>query len=147
MLCKEAMSRQIYSCKTTQTVADCAKLMRDHNIGFVPITENNQVVGTITDRDLALRVLATGRLSNTRLNEVMTNSVLTCKPEDELRLAEDQMSTNKKSRIIVVDKDKHPVGVVSLSDIAQYEDDRNTARVFKSVTGRESRATPRATAD
>jgi CBS domain-containing protein len=138
MLCKQIMKRDIACASTDDTVQVAAERMRGDNIGFLPVCDaSGRVVGTITDRDLALRVVADERPPETRVEEVMTHEVIACSPSDDVHRAEQLMGKYKKSRIICVDDSGHPVGVISLSDIAQHESSEQTARTMRRVTMRE----------
>jgi CBS domain-containing protein len=116
-----------------------AERMRSDNIGFLPVCDaSGRVVGTITDRDIAMRVVADERPPHTRVEDVMTHEVIACSPSDDVHRAEQLMGKYNKSRIICVDDAGHPVGVISLSDIAQHESSEQTARTMRRVTMREA---------
>ena len=89
MLCRDVMSRKVAVCYEGNTVADCAQLMSDRKIGFVPVLDGGgQVVGIVTDRDLALRVVAEKRAADTPVTAIMTRDVRVCRPWDTVRAAE-----------------------------------------------------------
>jgi len=138
MRCREVMSKKVVVCQEGETVADCARLMRDHNIGFVPIVDGgDQVIGIVTDRDLALRVLAEERGADTPVSAIMTRDVRVCHPWDTLRAAEQRMAEVRKSRLVVVDEDGHCAGVISLSDVAQADTRALAGHVLYEITQRE----------
>ena len=132
MRCHEILNREIVSCEESDTVQIVALKMRDANVGFLPVCDREGVtLGVVTDRDLALRACAVGLdPRRTPVTEVMTHQVLWCRPDDDLRHVEGLMANNRKSRILVQDAAGHPVGVISLSDIARYD------RIFASETMR-----------
>jgi CBS domain-containing protein len=139
MLCEEVMKKDLHCSNPEDTVEDAAKRMRDRGIGFLPICDSRGViVGTLTDRDIAVRVVAEGRSGKTRCSDVMTREVVSCKARDNLLKAEALMSERQKSRIMVLDDDGALIGVISLSDIAQRDSDRHAARVLREVSERES---------
>jgi CBS domain-containing protein len=145
MLCREVMSKKVVVCQEGDTVADCARLMRAHNIGFVPVLDGgDQVNGIVTDRDLALRIVADERGANTPVSAIMTRDVRVCHPWDSLRTAERKMAEVRKSRLVVVDEDGHCAGVISLSDIAQTDTRALAGHVLYEITQREV-APPRPT--
>ncbi len=126
-------------CWTGSSVRDCARLMKEKNIGFVPIcNEKGEPVGTITDRDLALRVLAEGRSPDTRVEDVMTREIVSVPTGDDLAKAEELMRERKKSRVMVCDPQGKLVGVISLSDIAEVESEGAAARTLREVAQREA---------
>jgi CBS domain-containing protein len=140
MRCEEIMKKDVECVLTQDTVQTAAQRMREENLGFLPVCDQSQkVLGTITDRDLAIRVLADARAASTSINDVMTREVIACRPEDDLRKAEELMGTNQKSRIMCVDNGGRLVGVISLSDIAQREDGARASQTLRRVSEREAR--------
>jgi len=121
------------------SVREAARKMRDLNLGFMPIVDDaQQLVGVLTDRDIVVRAVAEDRKARTAVEEVMTEEVITCDPEDDVERAEALMSVNQKSRLVCVDETGQVVGVISLSDIAQYEDETRAGEVMANVTQREA---------
>ena len=113
--------------------------MRDLNIGFLPIVDDGgQLVGVLTDRDIAVRVVAENHGPRVTVEQVMTEDVITCDPEDDVERAEALMGVNQLSRLVCVDETGQVAGVISLSDIAQYEDETRAGEVIADVTARES---------
>ena len=144
MLCREVMNRNVVVCTEGDTVADCARRMRDHCIGFVPVVDGGgQVSGVVTDRDLALRVVGEGLSLDTPLGTIMTRDVRICRPWDSLRAAERKMAAVRKSRLVVADEDGGCAGVISLSDIAQADTRALAGHVLYEITQREARPAPR----
>lgn len=141
MKCAELMRTHIRCGKLDELVEDVAAEMRDGNIGFMPVCDDQgSVVGTVTDRDLVVRVLAAHvPPSGVRLADVMTTDVVSCRPDDDLAIAEDLMSRNQKSRIVCINEKRNPVGIISVSDIAQVEEPASIVGLFQSVLARESR--------
>src|SRR4051812_17737289 len=102
MQCSDLMKTDIECCGPDETVEDAAVRMKDRGIGFIPICyDRGKVAGTLTDRDIVLRVVATGmKPSATKVSEVFTREVIGCSPDDDLAVAEALMSKHKKSRIL-----------------------------------------------
>jgi CBS domain-containing protein len=141
MKCAELMKTDIECSRTDHSVRQVAERMRARNIGFMPVcNEHGVAIGTVTDRDLVLRVLADGRSLDTRVEDVMSRDVVSCGPNDELSSAEELMSKHKKSRMVVADETGQPLGVISLSDIAKTERSGTASAILRSVAQRESRA-------
>ncbi|HEY2404678.1 MAG TPA: CBS domain-containing protein [Polyangiaceae bacterium] len=140
MKCFELMKTQVECCDMSDSVVLVAETMRQRNIGFLPVCDGGgRVVGTLTDRDLVLRVLAERRdPGGVVAGDVMTSDVVSCAPEDELTVAELLMSQHKKSRIVCVDGRKRPIGVISLSDVARVETQAKSAAILRSVAQREA---------
>lgn len=140
MRCEQIMKKNIECVTQQDNVQIAARKMRDQNVGFLPVCENGKkVVGTITDRDITLSACADDRqASSTRIADVMTREVIACKPQDDITKAQQLMSEHRKSRMLCVDDSGKLVGVISLSDIAQYESDAG-GRTLRNVTAREAR--------
>src|SRR5512133_2985345 len=89
--CNEVMTKYPICCLPTDSVAKAAELMKSGNIGSIPVIENEQsqkLVGIVTDRDLALKIVAEGRdAKSTKVEAVMTHKVITCQADDDLQKA------------------------------------------------------------
>lgn len=142
MLCQDLMKSEIETFREGDTVQEVARRMREVNIGFAPICgADGRPVGTLTDRDIALRVCAEDlRASATRAGEVMTHETVTCREDDPIEEAEQQMARHRKSRLMVVDGEGRLVGVISLSDVVDEEDDERAAETMRIISDREVRA-------
>jgi CBS domain-containing protein len=128
-------------CATAQTtVAQAAALMRDEQIGFLPICdEGRKVIGILTDRDIAVRVVAGGHSANEPVERFMSPAVVACRSDEDLSIAQDLMGEMQLSRIVCVDDNGRLEGVISLSDIAQLGDGAGAVATLRSVTVREVR--------
>ncbi len=136
----EVMNRDVKCVDPKDPVQLAARRMRDENIGFLPVCDSSmKVLGAITDRDIAVRVVAEGLPPTTAVGEVMTREVVACHPDDDIRRAEQLMAEHQKSRLMVTDDQGRLVGVISLSDITQIEDPSRAHQTIKRVTERESR--------
>lgn len=138
MQCKDFMRRPVAFVKHGETVAVAARQMRDSNVGFLPVCDSaGRVLGVLTDRDIAVRVCAEDLSpTRTRVEEVMSEEIVACRPTDNLGDAEERMSAEQKSRILIVSDDGHALGVISLSDIAAALDPR-AAETLRDVSERE----------
>ncbi|HSP77299.1 MAG TPA: CBS domain-containing protein [Myxococcaceae bacterium] len=141
MRCDEVMKRDVVSVTPDDSVQEAAQLMREENIGFIPVCDqDNKVIGTITDRDIAIRLVASNKSASTSVRDIMSHELVAVRPADDLSEAERQMVTHHKSRIVCTDDMGRLEGVISLSDIAQAEGRSLTGQVLREVTERE--ATP-----
>jgi CBS domain-containing protein len=139
MQSQEIMKKDVECISPKDTVQAAAKRMRDQDIGFLPVCDNSKkVLGTVTDRDLAIRALANGSAPTTPVQEVMTREVVSCRPEDDLRKVEELMAKNHKSRIMCLDNSGRLVGVISLSDIAQHDQAGRASQTLRQVSEREA---------
>src|SRR5687767_12641507 len=108
------------SCTPETSVGEAATLMRDNDCGSIPVVENTtsrRLVGTVTDRDLAIRVLAAGKGPDVLVREVMTPDPVTCVPDDEVEDLRQVMIERQVRRIPVVDTDGNLAGIVAQADI------------------------------
>jgi len=95
-----------------------ARRMRDNNVEFLPICDRRgRVIGTITDRDLAVRVVAEGLDYDLPITDVMTREVMACRTDDDVLHAGRVMLASRKSRLVVLDADGRLAGVVTLSEV------------------------------
>jgi CBS domain-containing protein len=139
MRCEALMTPEPEVLRTDDTVRTAAAKMRDASIGFLLVLDDvDQLVGVVTDRDLAVRVLAEALPPETPVGQIMTVDVVTCNPDDDLGRAERLMRMNQTGRLAVVDDAGRLVGVISLADIAQYDDAGRTGSVVGDITEREA---------
>lgn len=137
--CEGLMKTDVKCVSAKDAAGDAARIMRDENLGFLPVCDDDQkVLGTLTDRDLTIRLVAGGKSASTPVEEVMTREVVACRPSDSLSQAEELMESNQKSRIMCVDDDGRLQGVISLSDLAQYEDGGKAWATLRKVSAREA---------
>ncbi len=122
------------SCRPSDAVRDCAKIMRDENIGFVPICDDDgKPIGAVTDRDLAVRVLAEGKGGDEKVERFMTRSIASCRLDDDASAAQRLMGERQVSRVMVCDERGVLHGVVSLQDVAEVESDASAGRTLGAV--------------
>ncbi len=135
MRCSEVMKERPECVGPAVAVSDAARRMLDANIGFLPVCEpSGAVIGTITDRDLALRVVANQLPASTAVADVMTPEIVACQATDDLEFAKELMARHRKSRIMCLDERGSLVGVISLSDLT----DGNAAETLRRVAAREA---------
>jgi CBS domain-containing protein len=121
---EEVMSTEVVVAEPDTSASDAARLMRDNDIGFLPVCQRDgTVLGVLTDRDLVIRVLADELPSGTRVEEIMTEDVATCHAGDDLAVCERLMRANQVTRMIVLGDDDQLVGIVSLADLANNDED------------------------
>lgn len=139
MRCDELMHHPVRWVQIEDTVRTAARVMREENVGFLIVCDRSgRVVGTLTDRDIALRVVAEDHVPGSRVGSVMSGRPICCKPEDDVREAEALMQRFHKSRIVCTDEGGHAVGVISLADIAHHEPPERVGRLLRAITHREA---------
>jgi CBS domain-containing protein len=139
MRVQEVMTRDP-KCVTSDTpVRDAARIMKEEDVGVVPVVEGSssrRLVGIITDRDIALRVVGEGRDGNTRVADIMSGSRLaTSTPDEDLDDVMDKMAAEKVRRIPVVDERGSLVGIVSQADVVRKaRDDSKAERTVERIS-------------
>jgi CBS domain-containing protein len=142
MLCQEVMKPGVECISPSSTALLAAQKMRDLNVGFLPVCDaSKKVLGTVTDRDLTVRVIADDRPVSSPVSELMTGPVIACRPQDDIRTAQKLMGMHHKSRIVVADDDGKVVGIISLSDIAKYVEPVGAGETMRKISEREARVT------
>lgn len=141
MRCEEIMKTGPLYVRPNVSVRECARKMRDHNVGFLPVCDkDDKVLGTITDRDIAIRVVSDDAPVDAPVERYMSSGdFAVCAPKDDLKRAQQTMGQKHVSRILVCDDQQRLVGVISLSDIAQFEDGSTAANTMRRVSEREAR--------
>jgi CBS domain-containing protein len=115
----EVMTRGIERISAAATIELAAKQMKAHNVGILPVMDENRVVGVITDRDLAVRGVSERlRPEMARVGYLMTRKPISCYEDDNIAVAALLMEKNLVHRLLVMDRNENLVGIVSLSDLA-----------------------------
>ena len=136
MQCQEIMKRNVECVSPGERTADAARKMRDANVGFLPVCgDDGKVLGTLTDRDIAIRLVAENQPGDRPIEEIMTKEVVACRPDADLHEATRLMREHHKSRILCTEADGRLLGVISLSDIAQVAED--SSDTLRDVSARE----------
>jgi len=100
------------------TIEEAAQEMRDGDFGLVPVAEDEELLGVITDRDIAIRAVAEGKDPSTLVREIVSEEVVWASEDDSVEDAARIMSDHQICRLSVVDAEQHLVGIVSLGDFA-----------------------------
>lgn len=124
MRAKDVMSRKPEFLPPNATLKQAANQMRTHDYGFLPVGENDRLIGALTDRDITIRAVAEGWDPNSKtIKEVMHKGVYFCLEDDTLEKVIQQMEKLQVRRLIVLDKNKRMTGIISLGDIATKSKD------------------------
>lgn len=115
---KELMSRDVKVISPEMTIAEAARKMRDGDFGMMPVGEDDRMIGTISDRDIAIRAVAEGKDASTKVRDVMSAGLAWAYEDDSVEHAAVIMSERKVRRLPVLDRDKRLVGIVALGDFA-----------------------------
>lgn len=139
MKCSDVMTMNPVCCVVNDTANEVALLMQQEDVGSIPVVEsqnNKKLIGIVTDRDLALRVVGENRQpQNTRVDEIMSQDLVTCRPEDDLDKTLDTMSRYQVRRIPVVDGQGQVVGIIAQADVAlRTSNDNKTAEIVEEIS-------------
>lgn len=116
MILKDIMSREIACVNSNDSIEKAAQLMKQYNVGSIPICNQNEVIGIVTDRDIALRSVANGQYQQS-VGDIMTKNPVTGTPDMDVHEAAKIMGEKQIRRLPVVEN-KSLVGIVSLGDIS-----------------------------
>ena len=132
---RDLMTSNPTTVEPDKTVVDAAKLMSKKDAGLIPIVEGQKLVGTITDRDIAIRVVAEGKdPQSTKVSDVMTSRLVTVDPDQDLDEALRLMAENQVRRLPVVEEDGKVVGIVAQADVAKHSSDEQTGEVVQQIS-------------
>lgn len=136
--CRDIMTKDPVFCQASDSSVVAAKLMQKHNIGALPVVgdaRKRKLVGIITDRDLAMRVVAQGRApETTAVQDIMSHPVVTCSPDDEWQKAIELMERYQIKRIPVIDNAGEAVGIISQADLAlRIPEDKTIAEAVRAI--------------
>jgi len=123
MKVSDCMSTDVRIASPAWSICDAARAMKEIDSGFLPVGENDRLVGMLTDRDIAIRAVAEHKGPDTEVREVMSGEVIYCFDDEELDSVATKMSDRKIRRLPVLNRDKRLVGVVSLGDLSQSPED------------------------
>ena len=118
-----------------KSVAYAAKMMRDEDVGLAPIVEGDKLIGMLTDRDIAIRIVAEGRNPDqVTVREVASKQVVTIDPQQDLDEALRIMAKHQVRRLPVVEEDGKLVGVVAQADVAREGDNKQTGKLVEEIS-------------
>ena len=124
---KDLMSRDVKVISSDMSIREAAREMRDGDFGMLPVGENDRMIGTISDRDIAIRAVAEGKDSGTKVRDVMSEGIAWAFEDDSVEEAAKIMSKRQVRRLPVVNRDKRLVGIVALGDFAVESSDIRAA--------------------
>jgi CBS domain-containing protein len=121
MRVRDVMTSDVQLCTPDDTLRDAAEAMAALGVGLLPVTDNDHLVGMISDRDIAIRGIAMGRGPDSRVGDVMTAEVKYCFEDQDLNEVSENMGDIQVRRLPVLSRDKRLVGIIALGDIAQAQ--------------------------
>ena len=131
----EFMSSYLETIQAGDSVKNAAARMRAFDIGCLLVRDDQELVGMITDRDIALRVTAAGKNARTTaVSEVMSPGIICCNEDQDVEEVARMMELNQLHRLALIDREGHPTGIVSLGDLARNGHEQLAARVIISIS-------------
>ena len=135
MKVKQAMHAGVDWCAPDTRLSEIARIMRDADVGAVPIGENDRLVGMVTDRDIVCRGLANGRdWSSMTARDVMTEGIVYCTEDQSLEDAISMMQEKQIRRMPVIDSNKRMTGMLSLGDLSHSASLQATGEFAQAVS-------------
>jgi len=135
MKLKEIMTRDVEVIHPDDSLQTAAQKMRDRDIGFLPVCDGDRLAGVVTDRDLIVRVIAEGTDPTAMMGRnLATAPVIYCFEDQEVDEAARIMQENQIRRLVILNRDKRLVGVVSLGDLAMNRPADQSGEVLQSVS-------------
>jgi CBS domain-containing protein len=133
--CSEIMTRDVRTATREMTLQQVAQMMRDGDMGSVPVVEDGRLIGIVTDRDMVVRCVAEGRGADTPVSEAMTTEIFSVKPDDYAFEAVRLMGDKQVRRVPVVTDDGTLAGIISMADIAlETEDELEIAETLEEIS-------------
>ena len=135
MRVSEIMTKNVRTAMREMTLCEVAALMRDGDMGAVPVVDDKKLIGIVTDRDIVVRVVAEGKNADTAISEAMTSELFTVAPDDFVFEAIRLMGDKQVRRIPVVDANGGLAGIIAMADVAlEMEDEREIAETLEEIS-------------
>lgn len=135
MLVRDIMTRNPETLPSSGTIKQAAEKMRTLDVGFIPVKDERDVIGLVTDRDIAIRAVAEGKdPSRTKVSEIMTKDVRSCDEETDVKEAARIMQENQIRRLVVRNHQGECVGILSLGDLAVDADERVAGQIIQDIS-------------
>ena len=134
MKVSEAMTRDVRVVAPDQPIADVARMLAELDAGVMPVGQGDQLVGMITDRDIAIRAVGERKGPDTPVREIMTPDIKFCFEDEDVVDAARTMSANQIRRLPVLNRDKRLVGIISLGDVSVMESSEAAAAAIGGIS-------------
>ena len=132
---REIMSSYLETISAGDSVKNAAARMRAFEIGCLLVRDDQELVGVITDRDIAVRVTAAGKNARTTaVSEVMSPGIICCSEDQDVEEVARMMEINQLHRLVLIDREGHPTGILSLGDLARHGHEDLAVRVLLAIS-------------
>ena len=133
--CREIMTNSVQTATREMTLREVAALMRDGDMGAMPIVENGVLVGIVTDRDIVVRAIAEGKNADAPVGDAMTTEIYSVKPDDFAFEAIRLMGDKQVRRVPVINETGELAGIIAMADVAlETEDEREIAETLEEIS-------------
>lgn len=126
---KDIIKNKLITCNINTNLENISKLMKQSDIGFMPITKDNIIIGVITDRDIVIRGIAKGIDD---LEYIISPNIISIDINSSIEKALEHFSENKVKRLLITDNDKY-IGVLSINDILKIYDNKKILNTLKNI--------------
>ncbi len=135
MRASEIMTKNVRHAPPNATLREVAEMMRDGDMGAVPVVDDGKLIGIVTDRDIVVRAVSTGKTADSPISEAMTTELFTVASEDFVFEAIRLMGDKQVRRIPVVNNDGSLAGIIAIADVAlEMEDEREIAETLEEIS-------------
>jgi CBS domain-containing protein len=132
---RDVMTRNPTTLESSSSAVEAARAMRDENVGLIPIVEGGRLIGTVTDRDIAVRIVAEGKSPDRiHVGEIASRKLVTIDAAQELDEALRLMAKHQMRRLPVVEKDGKLIGIVAQADVATHATSTQTGEVVEKIS-------------
>jgi len=133
--CREIMTRSVKTASREMTLREVAALMRDGDMGAMPVVEDGKLVGIVTDRDIVVRAIADGKDASTAIGDVMTTEIFSARENDFVFEAIRLMGDRQVRRVPIINEAGELVGIIAMADVAlETEDEREIAETLEEIS-------------
>jgi CBS domain-containing protein len=129
------MTKSVQTAKPSSTLQEIGVMMREGDMGAIPVVDEGKLVGIVTDRDIVIRGVAEGKTTDVRVGDVMTTELFTVTPDEFVFEAIRLMGDKQVRRLPVVNADGSLAGIIAMADVAlQTEDEREIAETLEEIS-------------
>lgn len=133
--CREIMTSNVQTATRDMSLREVAAIMRDGDMGAIPVVEDGKLVGLVTDRDIVVRSVADGKDASTPVSDAMTTEIFSVSPDDFAFEAIRLMGDKQVRRVPVVDENGALAGIIAMADVAlEMEDEREIAETLEEIS-------------
>ena len=135
MKCSEIMTKNVRYAPPDASLREVAAMMRDGDMGAVPVVDGGKLIGIVTDRDIVVRAVSEGKSADSPISEAMTTELFTVAPDDFVFEAIRLMGDKQVRRVPVVNTDGSLAGIIAMADVAlEMEDEREIAETLEEIS-------------